>query len=125
MLLAAVTSCFQRAGGLVKKPLPAYWTASISHKTLFLLHSVEMNQTPTDPIYFIQNRVCDDGKVLARPVGFIESRRIHESLQDVRQSPTHPVSHGDWAGAPPLRRAAGGLAVRQPLIQGHILATGS
>lgn len=57
LLLAPGTSCFQRAGGLIKKPLPAYWTASISHRTLFLLHSVEMNQTPMDPIYFIQNRV--------------------------------------------------------------------
>lgn len=64
-------------------------TARISHKTLFLLHSMQMNQTPAAPIYFIQNRVCDDGKVLARLVGFIESRRRNESFQDVKRKPKH------------------------------------
>lgn len=72
-----------------------------------------MNQTPADPIYFIQNRVCDDGKVLARLVGFIESRRQNESFQDVKTKPKHTqlplwLVLG-WLWAPPLSQE-GGLA---------------
>ena len=45
-------------GGVVREmPRPLYWTAATSHQTLFSLHSVEMNQAPMDPIYFIQTRV--------------------------------------------------------------------
>lgn len=96
----AVTSCFPRGrGGVLLKaqasPSLASGQQEFLTKHYFAAFNVDESGSQR-PIYFIQNRVCDDGKVLERLVGFIESRRQNESFQDVKTKPKHTQLPRGW-----------------------------